>query len=116
MPRKTVEELKAALTCMVERGELMLKKFRDELNTDPEYAMAWGDKGFEGTAMSWAAKYTLNLLDCMTPTDLLEHLREMQQDRMNNAVPRSTSPCSNLLDQFNLVALGNVIKRVKQAV
>lgn len=83
--------------------------FKSNLEKDPAHALSWGLDAFAAAAMLKILEQMLNALTSETCS--VKSLHELLMDRVKNRSkypPQSTSPTSNLMDQYELVACSEI--------
>ena len=83
--------------------------FKSNLEKNPAYALSWGLDAFAAAAMLKILEQMLNALTSETCS--VKSLHELLMDRVMNRSkypPQSTSPTSNLMEQYELVACSEI--------
>ena len=94
-----------------------ITQFREELGEDPSHALKWGNSAFEAAARLSVAKM---LVYCFTdrpgqPAQSVESVRKMLLGKVTQRSkypPQSTSPTSNLMEQYELAALAEAYEEL----
>ena len=90
-----------------------IAKFQEELAKDPAYALSWSNDVFQSAARLKVAKM---LADAFSSGCTVEDIRDMLMDRvMHKSIypTQSTSPTSNLIEQYELSAHAKFLSDLK---
>lgn len=106
----------------IESAQYTIAKFQENLAVNPAYAFEWSDGAFRAAADIKIAHFVQGFLDAEVPegtTDeaRVEHLRKYATRQVMNGArspKRSTSPCTNLLEQDELAAWANLLERMER--
>jgi hypothetical protein len=91
-----------------------LDKFMVDFHSDPAYALSWSNDTFSAAAKLRVLKQIIAALDDGTAT--LDNIRETMMDRVlhrSKYPPQSTSPTSNLIEQYELSACAEILSDLK---
>jgi hypothetical protein len=83
--------------------------FKSNLEKSPAYALSWSLDAFAAAAMLKITEQMLNALSSETCS--VKSLYELLMDRVRNRSkypPQSTSPTSNLMEQYELAACSEI--------
>jgi len=104
---------KDALIVKLKRREasanVIMVNFKSNLEKNPAYALSWGLDAFAAAAMLKITEQMLNALTSETCS--VKSLYELLMDRVRNRSkypPQSTSPTSNLMEQYELAACSEI--------
>jgi len=106
----------------IELGEDALAKFTRDLNGEhPAYAFEWSHNVMQSTALMDASKYIKRAMDNTTSgtNPIIWALRDEMQSMVSSKARRpsfSTSPTSNLMNQFTASACAEWLAILNQAV
>jgi hypothetical protein len=105
-------------TAIAEQAQAQINKFKIELDKDPAYALSWGNGVFQSAARLKVANMLVyafterpNEITCT-----LEQARETLLDRVMNKArypAQSTSPTSNLMEQYEAAAYAEALDELK---
>ena len=87
-----------------------LDKFAQDFAKDPAYALSWGNDTFKDAAQLRIYKQIIAAL--MAGDATLENIRSTMMDRIlhkSKYPPQSTSPTSNLIEQYELAAYADIL-------
>lgn len=87
-----------------------LDKFTESFAKDPAYALSWGTDAFQAAAKLRVLKQILTALDEGNAT--AENIRSTMMDRVlhkSKYPAQSTSPTSNLIEQYELAACAEIL-------
>ena len=87
-----------------------LDKFAADFAKDPAYALSWGTDAFKAAATMTVLKQIINALENGNGT--LDNIRSTLTDRVLHRAkypPQSTSPTSNLIEQYELAACAEIL-------
>ena len=87
-----------------------LDKFAADFAKDPAHALSWGTGAFQAAAKQKVLKQIIAALNDGTAT--LENIRSTLMDRVlhkSKYPPQSTSPTSNLVEQYELAACAEIL-------
>lgn len=87
-----------------------LDKFTADFAKDPAYALSWGTDAFQAAAKLRVLKQILAALEDGDAT--ADNIRSTMMDRVLNKSkypPQSTSPTSNLIEQYELAACAEIL-------
>lgn len=94
------------------RANEKLAKFAKDMAKDPVGALAWADATFESAGKSRRYTELLGMLDKGTDLKFIEqHFHDVAM-RYSRMPSRSTSACSNLMEQFDAFAAADVYDTV----
>ena len=88
-----------------------MDKFIEKLKQDPAYTLSWGTGAFQTAANLKVYQMVLAALTAETPCSV-QAVKETLMDRVLNKSkypPQSTSPCSNLMEQYELAAYAELL-------
>ena len=87
-----------------------LDKFTEAFAKDPAYALTWGTDAFQAAAKLRTLKQILAALEDGTAT--ADNIRSTMMDRVlhkSKYPAQSTSPTSNLIEQYELAACAEIL-------
>lgn len=87
-----------------------LDKFAADFAKDPAYALSWGNDTFQAAAKMTVLKQIINALE--NGNGNLDNIRSTLMDRVlhkSKYPPQSTSPTSNLIEQYELAACADIL-------
>lgn len=87
-----------------------LNKFTETFAKDPAYALSWGTDAFQAAAKLRVLKQILTALEEGNAT--AENIRSTMMDRVlhkSKYPAQSTSPTSNLIEQYELSACAEIL-------
>ncbi len=99
-----------------EMAQESLDKFAADFTKDPAYALSWGTGAFDKAAQLRVLKQVIAALEDGTAT--LDNIRSTLMDRVLNKSkypPQSTSPTSNLIEQYELAACASILSDLQYA-
>lgn len=105
-------------TAIAEQAQAQIDKFQTELSKDPSYALSWGLGAFQSAARLKVAKmlvYAFTEREDET-TCTIAQARETLMDRVMNKArypAQSTSPTSNLMEQYEAAAFAEALDELK---
>jgi hypothetical protein len=113
----TAQALKK-FTAIAEQAQKQIDKFKAELDKDPAYALSWGLGAFQSAAR---LKIANMLVYAFTPREgetvcTIAQARETLMDRVMNKArypAQSTSPTSNLMEQYEAAAYAEALDELK---
>ena len=113
----TVQALKR-FTSMAEQAKAKCDKFAESFAKDPAYALSWGNDAFSNAARLKVANM---LVYAFTEREgetvcTIEQARETLLDRVMNKArypAQSTSPTSNLMEQYEAAAYAEALDELK---
>ena len=91
-----------------------LDKFVEKFKADPSYALSWSTGTFQTAAQLNVAKMVLAALTAETPCSM-QAIKETLMDRVlhkSKYPAQSTSPCSNLIEQYELAAYAELLSDI----
>jgi len=94
----------------VQTCEARLYKFTEKFKEDPAYAFSWGTEAFQAAASLRVLKQIITALESGNGT--LENIRSTLTDRVLHKAKypaQSTSPTSNLIEQYELAACAEIL-------
>ena len=106
--------LLAKYTRLAEAETASIEKFKRALDKDPGYALTWSLDAFAA-----AAKLTIlnQIIAALHNEDTTaEHIRATLMDRVmhkSKYPPQSTSPTSNLIEQYELAACAEIVSELR---
>lgn len=95
---------------MADGDQSKLDKFMDDFAKDPAHALSWSNGIFEVAARLKVTKQIIAALEAGDAT--LENIRSTMMDRVmhkSKYPSQSTSPTSNLMEQYELAACANIL-------
>ena len=95
-----------------ETCQARLDKFTTRFAEDPAYALSWGTEAFQAAASLRVVKQILAALNSEDSKATLENIRSTLTDRVMHKAkypPQSTSPTSNLIEQYELAACAEIL-------
>lgn len=103
---------------VAQHAQEQLDKFREDLTKDPVHALKWGNSAFQAAARLSIAQM---MVYCFTdhidyPAQSVEEVRKMLLEKVTHRSkypPQSTSPTSNLMEQYELAALAEALDDLK---
>ena len=90
-----------------------IEKFKAELDRDPAYALTWGTGVFQAAAEIRVVKQVIGAFE---NGGKVEDVRSILLDHVlhrSKYPPHSTSPTSNLLEQYELAAYAEILSELK---
>jgi hypothetical protein len=113
----TAQALKK-FTAIAEQAQKQIDKFKVELDKDPAYALSWGLSAFQSAAR---LKIANMLVYAFTEREgetmcTLDQARDTLMDRVMNKArypAQSTSPTSNLMEQYEAAAYAEALDELK---
>lgn len=93
-----------------ESCQAKLDKFTTKFAEDPAYALSWGTEAFQAAATLRVLKQVIGALE--EGHGMLENIRSTLTDRVMHKAkypPQSTSPTSNLIEQYELAAYAEIL-------
>jgi hypothetical protein len=113
----TAQALKK-FTAIAEQAQKQIDKFKAELDKDPAYALSWGNGVFQSAARLKVAQM---MVYAFTPREgevmcTIEQARDTCLDRVMNKArypAQSTSPTSNLMEQYEAAAYAEALDELK---
>jgi len=105
-------------TAIAEQAQHQIDKFKAELDKDPAHALSWGNGVFHSAARLKVAGmlvYAFTEREGET-TCTIEQARETVLDRVMNKArypAQSTSPTSNLMEQYEAAAYAEALDELK---
>jgi hypothetical protein len=90
-------------------------KFIEKLKEDPAYALSWGTGTFQTAANLKVYEMVYAALTAETPCSV-QAVKETLMDRVlhkSKYPPQSTSPCSNLMEQYELAAYAELLSDLR---
>ena len=93
----------------IDSAEVKINKFKESFDKDPSYALSWSLEAFQAAATLKIAKQIKDALETGTTVkDVREHLtsRIMHKARWP---AQSTSPTSNLTEQYEAAAMAEFL-------
>ena len=100
-------------TSMAEQAQAQCDKFAESFAKDPAYALSWGNDVFKNAARLKVAKM---LVEAFAGDCTVDQARESCLDRVMNKArypAQSTSPTSNLIEQFEAAAYAEALDEMK---
>jgi len=105
-------------TAIVEQAQANIDKFKEQLDKDPAHALSWGLDAFHNAAR---LKIASMLVYAFTPREgssasTIQEAREFLMDRVMNKArypAQSTSPTSNLMEQYEAAAYAEALDVLK---
>jgi hypothetical protein len=91
-----------------------IEKFKQALDKNPTYALTWSLDAFAGAAKLLVLNQVINALGNEETT--VEHIRSSLTDRIlhkSKYPPQSTSPTSNLIEQYELAACAELVSELQ---
>jgi len=106
MSDKLLKRFQSQLSAVAGR----LDKFAEDFAKDPAYTLAWSNDTFKAAAKMQLLRELVNALENGNAT--LDNIRATLMDRVLNKSkypPQSTSPTSNLIEQYQLAACAEIL-------
>jgi hypothetical protein len=105
-------------TAIVEQAQANIDKFKAALDKDPAHALSWGLDAFQNAAR---LKVASMLVYAFTPREgvsasTIQEAREFLMDRVMNKArypAQSTSPTSNLMEQYEAAAYAEALDELR---
>jgi len=100
----------------VDSTQAKLDKFAEDFAKDPAYALSWGNDTFANAARLRVLKQIVAALEEGTAT--ADNIRDTMMDRIlhkSKYPAQSTSPTSNLIEQYELAACAEILSDMKYA-
>lgn len=107
----TTEKLQFRFTNLAVACQARLDLFTTKFQEDPVHALTWSNDTFANAAKLRVVKQILAALDGETKATL-ENIRSTLTDRVLHRAkypPQSTSPTSNLIEQYELAACAEIL-------
>jgi len=85
--------------------------FAEKFLKDPAYTLSWGTGAFENAAKLKVYDMVYTALTAETPCSI-QAVKDTLMDRVlhkSKYPPQSTSPCSNLMEQYELAAYAKLL-------
>jgi hypothetical protein len=95
-------------------AQARLDKFAEDFAKDPAHALSWGLDSFKNAAELRVLKQIIAALEDGTAT--IDDIRATMMDRIlhrSKYPPQSTSPTSNLIEQYELAACAEIFSDLK---
>lgn len=92
-----------------------LDKFMVDFHSDPSHALSWGNSTFQAAASLKVLKMVHAALTHSTPCSI-QAVKETLMDRVlhkSKYPPQSTSPTSNLIEQYELAAYAELLSDLR---
>lgn len=105
-----MSKLLARFQRQVDSTQASLDKFAVEFAKDPAYALSWGNDTFANAAKLRVLKQIVNALE--DGNGNLDNIRSTLMDRVLHRAKypaQSTSPTSNLIEQYELAACADIL-------
>ena len=105
----TTERLLFRFNSQAESCQARLDKFVSKFAEDPAYALSWGTEAFQAAASLRVLKQVIGALN---EEGTLDNIRSTLTDRVMHKAkypPQSTSPTSNLIEQYELAAYAEIL-------
>lgn len=90
-----------------------IEKFKTKLDEDPAHALSWGTDAFQNAAELRVLKQVVH---CLQDGATKESIQSFLMDRVlyrSRYPAHSTSPTSNLIDQYELAACAELLSDLK---
>lgn len=103
-----IKRLESGIKC----GQESIAKFAEKLIADPAYTLSWGNDSFKVAA---TLKVQNQLLNALNDGATVQQLKDTLTDRVINKSkypPQSTSPTSNLMEQYELAAYADMLSDI----
>lgn len=94
----------------IDAVQYRLAKFQEAFSKDPAHALSWGTDAFKAAAELRVLQQIVTALQDGTAT--VDNIRSTMMDRVlhkSKYPPQSTSPTSNLIEQYELAACAEII-------
>ena len=104
------QKLIALFFNQAETAQARLDKFAADFAKDPAHALSWGTDTFQAAAKLKVLKQILAALEDGTAT--VDNIRSTMMDRVlskSRYPAQSTSPTSNLIEQYELAACAEIL-------
>jgi hypothetical protein len=102
--------LKERFQEQAERQVAIIQKFKNDLDADPAYRLSWGTDVFAAAAKLRVLKRLINVLGDAEATEDDVHSLLMANILHKSQYPaESSSPTSNLIEQYELAACSEII-------
>lgn len=108
-----VETIIRRLNNRIEGFEATLEKFQEKLKEDPVHALSWGLDAYKAApALRIHKEVLLALSNEEKPADVNKVTAYLTRQVLQKSKypPQSTSPTSNLIDQYELAALSELVE------
>ena len=108
------EKLLKRFQLRAEMCQQSLDKWAEDFAKDPAHTLSWGTTAFENAARLRVLKQIIAALQDGTAN--LENIRETMMSRVmhrSKYPPQSTSPTSNLIDQYELAACADILESIR---
>ena len=92
--------------------QAQIDKFVAKVQEDPAYALSWGTNAFASAANLKVFKLVLTAMTREENPCTMQDVKNTLMDRVlqrSKYPPQSTSPCSNLMEQYELAAYANML-------
>jgi hypothetical protein len=99
-----------------ESCQASLDKFAADFAKDPAYTLSWGNEAFAKAARLRVLKQIIAAIEDGTATT--ENIRSTMMDRVlhkSKYPAQSTSPTSNLIEQYELAACADILSDLQYA-
>ena len=100
-------------TDIAESCQATIDKFAADLIKDPSHTLSWGDKAFQAAARLRVAKEMINHFAAGHPVHKVREYVLDQVLHMSKYPPSSTSPTSNLMEQYLLAAYAETVQSLE---
>jgi hypothetical protein len=113
----TAQALKK-FTAIAEQAQAQIDKFKLELNKDPAYALSWGNGVFQSAARLKVAKMLIEAFTVKAGSEnyTVEQAVGYLTDRVMGLArypAQSTSPTSNLMEQYEAAAYAEALDELR---
>jgi len=98
---------------IAESCQATIDKFAADLIKDPSHTLSWGDKAFQAAARLRVAK---EIIHHFAGNATVQQVREYVMDQVLHSAkypPSSTSPTSNLMEQYTLAAYAEAVQTLE---
>ena len=105
----TNQRLLFRFNSQAESCQARLDKFAVKFAEDPAYALSWGTEAFQAASSLRVLKQVIGALN---EEGTLDNIRSTLTDRVMHKAkypPQSTSPTSNLIEQYELAACAEIL-------
>jgi hypothetical protein len=118
----TIKRLSNYAEELVRSGDIKIAKFKDSLEKNASYAFEWSSSAFEGAAQKEIGALLLVTLEQAnkktSEEEIVKQIEAWAADRVLTGAryfPRSSSPSSNLMEQYRTAAFGELLFKINMS-